>query len=94
VYFYKNIKFEAGSPIVLEDNVPAEETDKAKWVTAVAAELEDIVQVVTDADGEQFEKPQFHVEYEAPRPNARAADRAASAKRTRLPVRPLRRNDD
>lgn len=54
VYVYKNVSFERGIPVVVDD--------------ALAAELEEMFDEVRDADQEIIEKPLFSVVYEVARP--------------------------
>lgn len=55
VYFYKDLKFEYGIPLVVSDEI--------------AGILEQECAEVKDKDGERFEKPFFEVKRGVPRPD-------------------------
>lgn len=89
-YFYANVKFERNKTLVLEDQ---DWDDKRKKdLPKVAKELEKLVNIIHDGDGEAFDKPVFTVEYNRPRPPP--VDEEAPVRRLIKPLRRLSRDED
>ncbi|MET4190692.1 MULTISPECIES: hypothetical protein [unclassified Bradyrhizobium] len=77
IYYFKETPFEIGIPKPVSEDV--------------AAALEELHDETTDADGEVFGKPLFHVQRNQVAPTTDASKAQQARPVRRLPVLPLRR---